>query len=90
MLCLYSVIDFIYNLSESKSEILDRLSCSLFANTEQFQTFFVSYPACCYFSFYVYFGACLQRWTLRDSGDLEKNPINSLRELADSTTHFKF
>ena len=65
------------------------------ANTERFKTypfFYVDiYPACCYLFFlYVYFDVCWQRWTSRDADDHEKTLINSFRELADATTHFKF
>ena len=49
------------------------------------------YPTFCYlFLLYVYFDICWQRGTSRDADDHEKTLINSFRELADATTHFKF
>ena len=64
------------------------------ANTERYETylFFVDiYPTFCYwFLLYVYFEVCWQRGMSSDADDQEKTLINSFRELADATTHFKY
>ena len=62
-------------------------------NTERYETyFFCRYISdFCYLLFlYVHFDVCWQRGTSRDADDHEKTLINSFRELADATTHFKF